>query len=219
MTAPLVVLAVLSFVGGWVGIPHVIGDKIGVHNYFEQALEPVIAHHSAPTAAPHADFKMLSPEPQPHDGAAPVQIVKTAFAGGGEAKDGGHGDATTEILLMVFSVLLAGAGMFAAKGVFTKEPLKKMPQILEDKWRVDELYDATIINPITKASRTGLWQWFDLGVIDGIVNGIGKVLSWIGGGARYLQGGFVRNYAAFILLGSLFVVGYFICQFLPLLGR
>ncbi|MCB1182440.1 NADH-quinone oxidoreductase subunit L [bacterium] len=47
MTMPLVILAVLSVVGGWVGIPHFMGG--GAH--FEQWLEPVFARHEvAPDA-------------------------------------------------------------------------------------------------------------------------------------------------------------------------
>jgi NADH-quinone oxidoreductase subunit L len=217
MWIPLAFLAVLSLVGGWIGIPHALGGG----NRFEHLLEPVMAKH-APAAhgEPHAQLQMLSPAPQPRDGAPAVEIVNAAFAGHAPAaKDGGHGDTTTELLLMGFSMLLALGGIGAGLAIFNKDPLKKMPKLLEDKWRVDELYDATIINPITNASRTGLWQWVDLGFIDGIVNGVGKFLSWVGGGVRYMQGGFVRNYAAFILLGALFVVGYFICQFMPLISR
>ncbi len=42
MTIPLMVLAVLSIVGGFVGVPHVLGGSIGVHNYFEHFLSSVV---------------------------------------------------------------------------------------------------------------------------------------------------------------------------------
>jgi hypothetical protein len=48
-----------------------------------------------------------------------------------------------------------------------------------------------------------------VGVVDGIVNGLGRAMTGIGGVVRYLQPGFVRSYAAIILLGALVVVGYF----------
>jgi NADH:ubiquinone oxidoreductase subunit 5 (subunit L)/multisubunit Na+/H+ antiporter MnhA subunit len=140
-----------------------------------------------------------------------------AFAG--DAKGEAHGDTTAEIGLMALSLGIALVGMGVGWTIFKKHPLRKMPKLLENKWYVDEGYDAAIINPITNVSRTGLWQWFDLGLIDGIVNGVGKFLAWIGCTVRYMQGGYVRNYAAFILLGALFVVGYFICQFIPLLAK
>ncbi len=216
MTVPLMVLAVLSLVGGWIGIPHALGGS----NRFEQLLEPVIAHHSTATPAEHhAELQMLSPAPQPHDGAAPVQIVNTALATEPQATGEAHsGDVNTERGLMLFSVLLALAGMGLGYAVFKKNPLRQMPKLLENKWYVDEAYDAAIIHPMENASRRGLWQFFDIGIIDGIVNGLGKFVTWIGGSVRYLQGGMVRNYAAFILLGALFVIGYFICQFIPVMA-
>ena len=84
-----------------------------------------------------------------------------------------------------------------------------MPKILEHKYYVDELYDSAIINPINVGSREGLWKLFDLSVIDGIVNGLGRSVAQIGAVVRYLQTGFVRSYAAVILLGALLIVAYF----------
>src|SRR3990172_11716567 len=50
MTVPLMLLAVLSVAGGWVGIPHVLGG----HNYFEEWLAPVFAHTAGGAAeGPH----------------------------------------------------------------------------------------------------------------------------------------------------------------------
>jgi NADH-quinone oxidoreductase subunit L len=85
-----------------------------------------------------------------------------------------------------------------------------MPKILEDKWRIDELYNSYIVDPLTNLSREGFWKGFDLGVIDGIVNGLGHFVTALGGLVRQIQIGFVRSYAAFILFGALIVIGYFI---------
>jgi NADH-quinone oxidoreductase subunit L len=93
--------------------------------------------------------------------------------------------------------------------VFRKRPLLEMPRLLENKYYVDEVYDAALIEPIKTGSREGLWRFIDEGVIDGIVNGVGRGTAALGGLLRYLQPGFVRSYAAIILLGALAVVGYF----------
>ena len=85
-----------------------------------------------------------------------------------------------------------------------------MPQILQDKWRIDEFYNGYIVDPLTNISREGLWKGFDVGVIDGIVNGIGHSITALGGVVRQVQVGFVRSYAAFMLFGALIVIGYFI---------
>ena len=84
-----------------------------------------------------------------------------------------------------------------------------MPRILEHKYYVDEIYDATIINPINVGSREGLWKLFDIGVIDGFLHAIGDVVTETGALARHLQAGFVRGYAAIILLGALAVIAFF----------
>ena len=83
---------------------------------------------------------------------------------------------------------------------------------------IDEIYNGYIVDPITKLSREGLWKGFDLGFIDGIVNGIGHFVIEVGNLVAALQVGFVRGYAAIILLGALAVIGYFIYYGLKLIG-
>jgi NADH-quinone oxidoreductase subunit L len=104
-------------------------------------------------------------------------------------------------------VALTGIGIGWVK--FQTQPLRRMPRLLENKYYVDEIYEATIIKPILVTSRDGLWKLFDLGVIDGIVNGLGRVVTRLSGVIRYLQIGFVRGYAAIILAGALIIIGYF----------
>ena len=45
--------------------------------------------------------------------------------------------------------------------------------LVYNKYFVDEIYDATVVNPLIDGSRTVLWHGVDPGVIDGIVNGVG----------------------------------------------
>ena len=93
-----------------------------------------------------------------------------------------------------------------------------MPKILEQKWRLDEFYNGYIVDPITRFSTKSLWKGFDVGFIDGIVNGIGGFVMEAGNAVRGLQVGYVRSYAAIILLGALAVLGYFIYYGLKLVG-
>ena len=102
--------------------------------------------------------------------------------------------------------------------MFGSNPLRKMPKILEQKWRIDELYNGYIVDPITRFSREFLWKEVDVGFVDGIVNGIGHFVVEVGSLVRGLQVGFVRSYAAIILLGALAVLGYFIYYGLKLVG-
>src|SRR5258707_4040591 len=84
-----------------------------------------------------------------------------------------------------------------------------MQRLLENKYYVDEIYDAAIINPIHVGSRAGLWKLFDVGVIDGLIHDLGRAVIDFGKTLRYLQIGFVRAYAAIILAGALIFIGYF----------
>jgi NADH-quinone oxidoreductase subunit L len=81
---------------------------------------------------------------------------------------------------------------------------------LENKYYVDELYDAAIINPIEAGSREGLWKIFDVGVVDWLVNGLARGTRELGDVSRRAQQGFVRGYAAIILVGALAVIAYFV---------
>jgi len=54
----------------------------------------------------------------------------------------------------------------------------------------------------------------DIGIIEGIINGVGALLQWIGGGLRKFETGFVQQYAFGMILGAIIVVGYIV--FAPL---
>jgi NADH-quinone oxidoreductase subunit L len=224
MTVPLVVLAVLSTLGGLVGIPYAVSSMFGAGdvNVIERTLDPVIAKvgkkeggHEAPAAKPHASLA----DERLNDLYASAEAPHLA----GEKTEAAHeehdaGAISQERMLAVLSVLLALSGIAIGVAVFGKNPLLKMPKILEEKWRIDEFYNGYIVDPITNLSREGLWKGFDLGFIDGIVNGIGYVITELGRSLRGIQVGFVRSYAAIILLGALAVLGYFIYYGLKLVG-
>ena len=112
-------------------------------------------------------------------------------------------------MLAGISVLIGFAGIGLGWLIFQKRPLMEMPRILENKYYVDEIYDAALIHPIEGASREGLWKIFDMGVIDGFFHAIGEAVIEAGRLARYLQAGFVRGYAAIILVGALILIGLF----------
>ena len=214
MTVPLIVLAVLSTIGGFIGVPYALGSLVSDHpvNYIEQTLDPVVAklpskgddHHEA--EANPAESHLISPAPQPHDGAPAVRML-----GEEEAAAAHHSpeEVRMERVLTVVSVVIALLGLAIGWFIFRKRPLLQMPRVLENKYYVDEIYDAAIINPIKVGSREGLWKIFDIGVIDGFLHGLGQVVTEGGRFIRHLQGGFVRSYAAIILLGALAIIGVF----------
>ena len=212
MTVPLIVLAILSTVGGLVGIPYALSSG-AVPNVFERVMEPVIAkvshneqaNHSAITAGEHESSTIAHADTAEH-------TTEAAHA------EHSPEELRTERILAGLSVLLAALGIGIGWIIFQKEPLKIMPKILRDKWRIDEFYNGYIVDPLTDVSREGLWKGFDVGIVDGIVNGIGHSITAFGGLVRQVQVGFVRSYAAFMLFGALIVIGYFIYYGFKLIG-
>jgi NADH-quinone oxidoreductase subunit L len=78
--------------------------------------------------------------------------------------------------------------------------------LVYNKYFVDEIYGATVVNPVVNGSRAVLWKGMDAGVIDGIVNGIGARARNIGGALRLIQSGNIRSYATWVLFGSVLVI-------------
>jgi len=213
MTIPLVVLAILSTVGGLVGIPFAVSSIFGTGdlNVFERTLEPVIYQRAAHVehAAP------ILTAPGEHEASPTAELATAEHA---EIAEHSASEISEERTLAGLSVLLATIGIGIGWLVFNPQPLRKLPKILEQKWRIDELYNGYIVDPFTTLAREGLWKGFDLGFIDGVVNGAGQFTLALGSVLRRIQVGFIRSYAAIILLGALVVIGYFIYFSYRLIG-
>ena len=124
-------------------------------------------------------------------------------------------EAETEIWLTVVSVVFGLGGIALAYFMYVVSPgmgdsLARSFSLpykwIYNKYFVDELYEATIINPVVDGSRSILWRGVDAGGIDGIVNGAGKVAAGIGGIVRRAQSGSIRSYAAWVTLGAICVI-------------
>ena len=196
MTVPLMVLAVLSIVGGYIGVPHVLGGANHIHEF----LAPVLGGGAEPAKA-HAGISILS----------------QAWASGGEG--GGHG-ATLELLMMVVSVVIALIGIGIAYLFYVKNPA--LPKLVAERWKglyklvfnkyyVDELYEILFINSL-KNLGMGLWKGFDDFVIDGTINGIAYLIGLLSGAMRKMQTGLVQNYAFSMIIGGIVLVAYYIVR-------
>ena len=83
-------------------------------------------------------------------------------------------------------------------------------RLLLNKYYVDEIYDATIVQPIKVVSTEGLWRGFDVKVVDGAVNGAGYFVSGVSVVLRLLQNGSVKTYAASMFVGAVAVLAYYL---------
>ncbi len=133
---------------------------------------------------------------------------------------GAEGDHTSlELTLMAVSSLIALAGIGLATYLWLKH--KEIParlagqypgvhRLLLNKYYVDEVYDATIVQPIKVVSTEGLWRGFDVKVVDGAVNGAGYFVSGVSVVLRLLQNGSVKTYAASMFVGAVAVLAYYL---------
>jgi len=131
-----------------------------------------------------------------------------------EAANGG-----LELTLMAVSsgVAIAGVGIAAYFFLSNKAAADAMAsrfsglhRVLMNKYYVDEVYDAAIVQPIRMVSEDGLWKVVDAGIIDGAVNGTGRLVSDSSGVLRLLQSGSVRTYAASLFFGVVAILGYYL---------
>ena len=129
------------------------------------------------------------------------------------------GQAGVELTLMAVSTGVAIAGIALATYFFLRNRqaadavaarFAGVHRLLLNKYYVDEVYDATIVQPIRMTSEGGLWKVVDIRIIDGSVNGVARLVGSLGDGMRLMQTGSVRAYAASLFLGVVAVLGYYL---------
>ena len=116
-------------------------------------------------------------------------------------------------VLAVIAVAGGVVGIAAAVAIYLKGryPAEKVElPILEQAWR----YDQTISNFMGGPGRKGFDRvaWFDATFIDGAVNGVGRLVREGGGQLRRLQTGLVRSYAAFVAVGAVGLLAWFLTR-------
>jgi NADH-quinone oxidoreductase subunit L len=156
MTVPLMILAVLSALGGFISVPHILAPIFPLSTGPENVTPMIIS----------ASFGILG-------------ILIAYF-------------------LYVANPALAEIIKVRAGGLYT---------LVLNKYYVDEVYYAFIVKPIEVVSRYVLWKGVDVGIIDGAaVDGGGRAVRSVGGLLRQLQSGSIRNYATWVMAGSLIVI-------------
>jgi NADH-quinone oxidoreductase subunit L len=129
-----------------------------------------------------------------------------------------HAPAWFEITMMIFSMAVAVAGIALAYKMYMKQPelpekvVEKIPVVYDlvyNKYYMDEIYDATVVEPIKNGSDF-LWHGVDEKVVDGAINGSATTVGWLSSHLRKLETGFVQNYALAILIGVVLITGYLI---------
>jgi NADH-quinone oxidoreductase subunit L len=120
-----------------------------------------------------------------------------------------------EWVLMGVSVAGALIGILVARRLYRdlavatslRAKLEGAHKTLLNKWYVDEAYELLFVRPVAALSRA-LWRWVDVGVIDGVVNGVGRLSNWAGTSAKAIQNGSVQVYTLVAVVGLIVTVGY-----------
>jgi NADH-quinone oxidoreductase subunit L len=172
MWLPVAILAGLAVVGGFLNVPHSLHYLGG--ESFSNWLAPLL----------------FQTQPAGH---------------------GAHAVPAIEYGLQVFAIVWAGSAMLLAWWIYKMDPswskakafvahFQTLYRVVHNKYYIDELYDAVVINPCKRLSAQ-LWA-FDAWVVDGMVNGaarfslvMGDVSHWID--ARIVDG--LVNFTAWIL--------------------
>jgi NADH-quinone oxidoreductase subunit L len=184
MTAPLVVLGVLSVAGGWLNVPAFLG-MLGPVGALEHWLEPVVGdsqlrvtHGVAPHLAHSVEYTLVG---------AAVGIA---------------------VIGIVIALYRLKPAQLVPKSRAPEET--GIARVLANKYYVDEAYDAAVVRPTYRVSRGLLWRGVDVGLIDGLaVNGsayLARFVGWIG---SRLQSGQLGTYAWALVIGVLAVLGAF----------
>ncbi|MGJ7030435.1 NADH-quinone oxidoreductase subunit L [Niabella hirudinis] len=175
ITVPLIVLAILSVVGGFVGVPEFMAH--GAHT-LSDFLQPIFKD----------SYAVLPAHEVSHN-------TEWTLAG------------LSSILVIV--VVVVAWSRFAKKPDL--QPATGLGKVLENKWYVDELYDAIIVRPLN-ALGSFLGNVVDRKIVDGAVNGVGRLVSYGSRQLRWLQSGQTGSYILMMVLGMvlIFIVQFFL---------
>jgi NADH-quinone oxidoreductase subunit L len=189
MALALIVLALGSVLAGYVGVPHVLGGENRLATW-------------------------LAPSFQ-----APQTAVAEVFEVGPEGAAAEEEHAALELTLMAVSSVIAFVGIGLAAFIWLRRRdiadsmarnYAGLHRLLLNKYYVDEVYDAAVVQPIRIGSQEGLWRGLDVQVVDGAVNGTGALVATGSTVLRRLQTGSVRAYAGSMFIGVVVILGYYL---------
>ncbi|MFA7420258.1 MAG: NADH-quinone oxidoreductase subunit L [Melioribacteraceae bacterium] len=172
MTIPLMILAFLSIVGGYIGLPKVFVGEHG--NLFESWLEPIYepAMHKLAHFGSHSHFEEIM-----------LMAVSIALA----------------LSAIYFAIHVYNKKPQIAENVSAK--FKGFYNLLLNKYFIDEAYEAVVVQPIQKGSDKLLWKYADVKIIDGAVNGLANLIEKLSGVIRKIQTGATHSYAVIMMVG------------------
>ncbi|MGQ0762476.1 MAG: NADH-quinone oxidoreductase subunit L [Acidobacteriota bacterium] len=218
MWVPLVVLAILATVGGFVGISTAftggkhVGGRLNIVNW----MEPIIwnpatksfgSEHSEAPAASHGET--VTP-PAPSESHAPAPAESHGFNLAHTIEGVVHSHTLTEWIFIIISLIVAGIGIGLGVLFYLKKPsladvwakrLRPLYVASYNKYWIDEFFGMTVTRRTMDLARAV--YAFDSKVVDGVVNGLAgitRLTSRVTGGTdKYLVDGLVNAIANFVV--------------------
>ena len=181
MLVPLVILAILSFAGGW----------IGIHNRFANFLAPVF--HANQVAA--TTFEGGATRPVKEEGPGletTLMVVSVAVASLG--------------FFLAWLLYKQSPGLPDR----IADSLHSLYSAVAHKYWIDELYAAIFVKPLIVVSNVVFWRGIDRGVIDATLDGTAETAKELSDNVRHMQSGNLRSYAGWIAIGATGVIGYMV---------
>jgi NADH-quinone oxidoreductase subunit L len=188
MRIPLIVLAVFSAVGGWLGVSHAIGNPLGhVPNLLHDWLEPVFA------------------------GAEPLR-ARAAAETAGLAQEYGLMAASVAVALLGIGLATFFYRRRPELPARVAAALPATHRLLVRKYYVDEIYGALIVRPYLALCAFS-WRVVDEILIDGfVVKAVGGAVAFYSRVAARLQTGLVQNYATAFFVGAVILLGWYLLR-------
>jgi NADH-quinone oxidoreductase subunit L len=172
MTVPLIILAILSVIGGFIGIPEIFSGEHG--NLFHNWLSPVFIS---------AERKLMHFGSHTHFEEILLMVISV-------------GGAIAAIFFARHIYLnnpeIASRFSSTFKGAYN---------LLLNKYFVDEIYETTVVKPIVKGSQNILWKVADNKIIDGFINSTAAFIQSLGEKIRKVQTGVAQSYALVMIVG------------------
>jgi NADH-quinone oxidoreductase subunit L len=198
MILPLVVLAILSVVGGYIGA--------GENSKFGHFLAPVFSQYSEGLPAATVSGGEVTGE---HTTTAETTAAPPAREPGAGLE--------YELMAAAIGTFLLGFGL--AWYLYYKRPdipprmaqrMHGLYETVSNKYYVDDFYGAAIVRPIINGSTYILWRTIDAGLIDGTINESAHAAGDVSNAFRRMQSGNIRSYAGWVAVGAAAVIVFMV---------
>ncbi len=175
MTVPLVILGLLATLGGFIGLPHILGGGAWIQNFVGEAvaLLPAVGTERGVAEAGHGGGLQL-------------------------------GLMALSVVLALTGILIA-RHWYGRPDPLPERPALAAPrvwQVLRHKYYVDEFYFLFVVRPLSGASKW-FYRIMDVEGIDGTVRGTGRSITGLAERVGAIQRGNIGGYALAMAIGAI----------------